>query len=354
MKSYNVKCKGCGIYLNDDPSSLGFVKNFNPDKTKYCKRCFDIKHYNKCSTTIENINEIKNTLDNLELDNYNIFIVLDVLDLKNSLIEKYKNYKNVYYVINKMDLLPEGHYKALTEKNIINNIDELGYDYQSIIFCSTKSNSSIKNINEIIKKSKNKNIFIGKSNVGKSSLIKKLCALNKVKDNIIVSNYLNTTNNLNKIKMNKFTIIDTPGFINEKSILNYINLKDVKKIQYDNINKPKNYQVFEPRVFKIENLVSLVFVPYEKANVTFYLSDQLNISTSKYDQNKASKLNNISKNISYIDNDEIIEVSIENLNKNKNNIVISGLGLVAFKNIKDIKIYIKKDVNINLLNYQII
>lgn len=354
MKFYNIKCKGCGIYLNDDPKSLGFVKNFVQDKTLYCKRCFDIKHYNKCETTTDNINEIKETLDNLELDNYNIFIVIDVLDLKNSLIEKYKDYKNVYYVINKMDLLPKNHHKELTEKNIIKNIESLGYEFESIIFCSTKSNSSIKHINEIIKNSKSKNIFIGKSNVGKSSLIKKLCALNKIKDNIIVSSYLNTTNNLNKIKINKFTIIDTPGFINSNSILNFVELKNVKKIQYDHINKPKNYQLFESRTFKIENLVSLVVTPKKRSNVTFYMNDHLNICANKYDEVKSKKLNNLIGNVAYTKNDDIKEIVFNNFNEGKNNIVISGLGLITFKEIKEIRIYINKEVDVNLLKYQII
>lgn len=355
MKSYNIKCKGCGIYLNDNPNSLGYVKNFNVEKTKYCKRCFDIKHYNKCITTTSYIDEINNTLDNLILDNYNIFIVLDVLDLKNSLIEKYKEYKNIYYIINKMDLLPKNHFRELTEENIIKNIELLGYQYESIIFCSTKSNSSIKNIDQIIKQSKNKNIFIGKSNVGKSSLIKKICELNKIKANVIVSNYLNTTNNLNKIKINRWTIIDTPGHINEKSILNYINLKDVKKIKYDNIKKPRNYQLFEPRTFKIENLVSLVFIPNKDSNVTFYTNDNLNILTSRFSEQKSVKLNNISNNINYIDNKKsIIEIIFNNLSNSKNNLVISGLCLISFKNIKEVRVYLKEDINVDILNYQII
>lgn len=354
MKSYNVKCKGCGIYLNDDPNSLGYVKNFDPNRTNYCKRCFDIKHYNKCETTTSYINEINQTLDNLVLDNYNIFIVLDVLDLKNSLIDKYKHFNNVYYVVNKMDLLPKNHHREATENNIIKTIEQLDYNFESIIFCSIKSNSSIKNIDNIIKQSKNKNIFIGKSNVGKSSIIKRLCAINKVKENVVVSNFLNTTNNLNKIKLNKWTIVDTPGFINEHSILNYVNLKDVKKIQYKEINKVKNFQIYEKRVFKIENLISLIFSPYDKANVTFYLNNQLNVAASKFDIKKSSKLNNELKNISYNTNDNIIEICFDNLNKNKNNLVISGLGLVSFKNIKSIHVYIKKNVNVNILNYQII
>ena len=353
MKSYNVKCKGCGIYLNDDINSLGYCKNFDPVKTKYCKRCFDIKNYNKCDTSEANIVAINKTLDSLDITNYDVFIILDVLDLTNSLIERYKDNKNVVYVINKMDLLPINHDVNLTKAHIIENIDALGYQYASLIFGSTKSNSSIKIIDEYLRNSPHKKaIFLGKSNSGKTSLIKKLCALNKVKENVVVSSYLNTTNDLNQIKINKFySIIDTPGFINATSLLNEISLKDIKKLQCNCIKTPKTFQVYESRTFKIENLVTINVYPSNKGSVTFYMQDNLHIEPSKLKD--AFKLNNLKQYVSYV-NVKPCEVTTFALQPTKQNVVISGLGMIATKNIEKVEVYMQAGININLLKKQII
>lgn len=354
MKSYNIKCKGCGIYLNDDEKSMGYVKNYKIDITKYCKRCFDIKHYNKCETIDSHKDEIVNVLDSLVLDNYIIFVVIDVLDIKNSLIEKYKDHDNVVYIINKMDLLPMNHIKELTEKNIIDDIDQLGYQYRAIAFTSIKSTTSIKLINDILNDDDNYNkkfIFIGKSNTGKSTLIKRICLINKSKESIVASKYLNTTNHLNKLKINRHVVIDTPGFINEYSILNFLDLNDVNKIQYQTIKKPKSYQIFESRTYKIENVATINIYSSKKSHITFYIEDKLNIASSKL--KPEIKLNNLSNYVSLNDNETKI-TTFEFNDTDKKNIVISGLGLLSFQNIEKIEVLTNDKVNINLLLKQII
>ncbi len=350
MKSYNVKCKGCGIYLNDDPSSLGYAKNFKPNITKYCKRCFDIKNYHKCETTTQNLAAIQATLDGLDLTDYLVIVVLDVLDLQNSLIEQYQNHPHVVYVVNKMDLLPSRHQRELTVNHIVENLEALHYQFQDIIFCSTKSRSSIKVLDEYLKNQPfKKMIVLGKSNTGKSSLIKALCALNKVDEHLIVSSYLNTTNDLNKVKVNKYyQLIDTPGFINNHSMLNFLALKDIKKIHCENTHHAKNFQIYESRTFKLENLVTINVYPYKNACLTFYIQDNLHLEACKL--KPSMTLAHQSTSMNYSTSPSLAIRTFDFSTKNtKVNIAISGIGLLSFKNLEKIEILVHKDVNVNVL-----
>lgn len=356
MRFYNIKCKGCGAYLNDNPEELGYVSSFTINKTIYCQRCFCIKHYNIVNVCNKQQEVIEDTLNQLDLSKANIFIILDVLDLKNSLIEQYKTNANVIYLINKIDLLPNNHHSEITRKNIINNLKMFNYQFKSIFFCSVNVVNSIRKINDYIKKSQcKKNIFIGKSNVGKSSIIKALCKLNKINSLLLVSDYLNTTNNINQIKTKDMQLIDTPGYINQKSILNFIQPKKIKKIIYHSINHPRNYQIYENRIFKIENLLSIFFFVNEKrTNVTFYTNDKLNILNTK--AKLPLKLNSLPNNISYIDNIDFETIEFNNFNseRNKINLVISGLGIISFRNLQKIVILKPKELECCILPYQII
>ena len=78
-------------------------------------------------------------------------------------------------------------------------------------------------------KDKQKTYFMGKTNVGKSSLINAFLSISKIDSKLATSPIKNTTLNLIKIKMNRCQLIVTPGYPNEKSIFNFISSKDILK-----------------------------------------------------------------------------------------------------------------------------
>ena len=84
-----------------------------------------------------------------------------------------------------------------------------------MILCSNK-------LEKISKENKKKIIFIGRSNVGKSTIINALLKLNNLDDTLITNNSINTTVNLQQIKINKITIIDTPGYLSQGNLLMYL------------------------------------------------------------------------------------------------------------------------------------
>lgn len=349
-KFYNKKCIGCGSYLSSDIESPSYVEKIS-DNVKYCKRCFRLINYGEM---IKNVNdsEIEKSLTNMIINNNLVVMVIDLFDIKGSIIEEYKNYNNLILLINKGNVFPKNFNKSISLEYISKIFKELGMrSYWNIIIYDSKENMGIKTIyNNLIKISNKKKVYIiGRTNVGKSSLINALLSLTKSNKKITVSPYKNTTLNYNKIIIDKnLTIIDTPGFKN-KNILSYIDDKDEKKIlesklcsksfQIKNINSNQSY------IFG--NFISIGVIENDaNSSITFYGYNSISITRSKF-ENEVKNINNQSSqyfpklNSNQIIRDEII------LDKNKKyTIFLSGIGFVVAKRIS--KLIITKTIDINL------
>lgn len=353
---YNVKCKGCGSYLNDEENKNGFVKNYTPKKTLYCKRCFQLIHYNIIEENPIQVDDIISTLKDLDLKKHLIFMVIDIFDIPSTIIKEINTFDNLVIIVNKMDLLPKNYIIELTQKNIIENLNNFGFQNNDVIFCSSKYKSSTKIIKDYIIKAhynKMKSIFIGKSNVGKSSIIKRISDIEEKDSKLTISPYLNTTLNFQKIKIsNDLIVIDTPGFINDKSILNFIDYKNTKKIICAKIKKVRTFSLHENRTYNIDNLVRVDVETINNSSITFYINDTIKIISSKIKDN-----NNLLKNtnsISYKGSINLTEHIFELDDSKKENICISGLGLISLNKCKKVKIILSENIEVNLMSKQII
>ncbi len=85
--------------------------------------------------------------------------------------------------------------------------------------------------------------------------------------------------------------------------------------------------------------------------MTFYCQDFLHIEPSKLKSKIA--LNNSKTYLSYKQDITCILQTFE-MSPCKQNIVISGLGMLALKNIEKIEIFVPEHTNVNLLKKQII
>lgn len=362
MKSYNKKCIGCGVILNDNPAKLGFVQNFDSEKTKYCKRCFNIIYYQKIDNSNLNYQEIENNFKSIKYEkNICIFHVIDVLNLDKSIMLNLIDFDNpLYFVVNKMDCLPKSYNAEITNEYIVKTIESYGFKNPKILYTSKSNNSSIKRlyktINSITKK-KYKPIFVGNTNVGKSSLLNSLKKINKQFEELTVSPFVNTTINFKKIKIDKNEIIDTPGLFQSTNITNYLDPENIKKISNFKNNKPINFFINPNQSLMIDALVIVSYLDGIKSNFTFYISNSLKIERMKLEnveKNFSNALNNSYK-IKYVDNLPLIEHTF-NLDENyKHNISIDGLGLISLnKGIKLIKIKVRPEVGVYLNKYAII
>ncbi|BAO73585.1 ribosome biogenesis GTPase YqeH [Ureaplasma parvum] len=358
----NKKCKGCGAFLNDQINTIGYTPKINETKTNLCQRCFKLIHYNKLEKVSTNLNQsIKETINTLNFSNLQIFAVLDILDLEHTIIDELKEYQNkIIFLVNKIDLLPQRYNSELVNENVVKTLINHGFIDPKIIYVSTHSNTSLKKVMDYIKNATNKkqkSIFFGKSNVGKSSLINALLALNKIKTKLTISSYTNTTINLNKINIQEHQILDAPGVCFDENILNYVRDEDNKSIMISYGAKAINYQINPQQALMISGLVGIQYLKGQKTTFTLYVSFQLDIHRCKLENfimnfNKRyllAKFNYLNQDLEFVDH-------LITLNKDqKTNICIAGLGLLVINaHAEQICIRLPKSVGLKVAKYAII
>lgn len=356
--NYNKKCKGCGNFFSKDINSPSYVKQLN-ENTKYCLRCFQWINYRKINNDHVNNALIKKELNQLLLENKCVIIVVDLFDIFNTLIE-IKKYKKILIVLNKLDCFP----KKFNLNTTINNFKKIvNYVYKKdfeIIFYDAYKKTNLNKINTFIENnSKNKDItyVIGKTNVGKSSLINALLQNNKMQKQLLETPYMNTTISLSKIKINKSIIIDTPGFINEQSYFNYINNDDVQKINEINKFVVNSFNLLDNKqAFFIEKLFYLSTLQItDKASITFYKPKNLKLHRTKQDKVK-DILNNDKLNlINFQDqNIKMKTVTIECEPEKKYNLFVNGISLISLKNIVKFSYTCPENMNIFITEFALI
>ena len=140
-----------------------------------------------------------------------------------------------------------------------------------------------------------------------------------------------TTLNTVKIEVNEhLTLIDTPGLVDNGSILNQVDQKMVKKISAKKEIKPRTYQLRKNQSIIIEDLVRIDYVEGEKNSFTLFVSNDLKVRRllNLFNNDELKDKNKITYNLKY---DE--------------DLVVSGLGFIKIVDKGTINIYIDKDVD---------
>ncbi len=318
----NKKCSGCGVLLQtENKKAKGYISKDKIVDSNYCERCFQIIHYNKKTVTeLENINEyIKGQVNkNAEY----VYFLLDFLSISQEAINMYQDIRvPKTLVISKLDIIP----KSIKE-SVITDWLRKTYDIKdNIIFQSTKKNintkSIIKNLEE---RNVNKCYILGYTNAGKSTLINKLCSVEREEHHdITTSSIPNTTIDFIEIQLNnKLTIIDSPGFTLNNTFYFENEFDLIKRVN------PKKY--LKPITYQLKNIASILIEDKIRLNssinnsLTFYISNDINIERVFESNTKLSDKNEI-----------IIEIP-EN-----SDLVIKSLGFINIK--KSCKLKINSD-----------
>ena len=314
------KCIGCGIILQTiDAQKEGYVDNIEKD---ICERCFKLKNYGEYKVVSIGNETYKEILSNIPKD----ALVVYLTSLLNINLDYVKDFNNVIFVLTKKDLLP----KSVKDYKLIEYISKEVNKYLDIEIISSFKNYNLDNLLSMIKKhSHNKEIyFVGMTNSGKSTLINKLIKNYSEKDiEETTSMYPSTTLNKIEIDLDGLKIIDTPGLLSNGSILNTLNLKEIKKITPKKEIKPRSYQLKGNGSLVIENYIRIDY--HEDNNIAVYLANNLNITKMTHDNPRLKE----TKKYSF------------NLEKNKD-IVVEDLCFIKFTKSCKIDIYTPLEVNI--------
>ena len=318
----NKKCVGCGSILQtEDVDKEGFVKSSVYDKSEYCERCFKIIHYGEYSVLDKKI-DTDGIVRNINSDRIaSVAFLIDPLNITDTLkrtIAKFKG--NKYLIITKKDLLP----RSLKEKKLIEYVKNNIYDTDNIICISSVKKYNIDLFLKTLIKDKVRRIYIvGLTNSGKSTFINSILSSIKKKPVITTSSIPNTTASFITIKVSsKITIVDTPGFIDNNAIYNFIDYKKIiklypkKEIKVKTFQVRSNYSIVVNDILRIENTFSRL------NSFSFYMNDKLRYEKIK---EKNDKLRNLP--------------SVEYDINEPTDIVINGLGFIRITKVGKIRIY---------------
>ena len=287
------KCTGCGITLQtEDINKEGYTENID---NELCLRCFKLKNYGEYKAVTLNNKDYTDILNSIPKD----ALVVYLTSLLNINLEYINKFNNVILVLTKKDLLP----KSVQDYKLINYISNITNNYLDI---------------EIISSIKNYNL---------DSLLNKIKKYTDKQLEVTTSLYPSTTLNKIEINLDNLKIIDTPGLLNEGSILNNLSLKEIKKITPKKEIKPRSYQLKGKGSLVIEDYIRLDY--YTNNNITIYIANNLNITKMTHNNPKLKEC----KKITF------------NLEKDKD-IVIEDLCFIKFTKKGKVDIYTKYDINI--------
>lgn len=293
------KCAGCGDVLLDNSHIL-------------CERCFRIQHYNDYKVVVKNNNEFLKILEDINKTNSLVVLVLDLFHLpKNLDVIKNMLKNDILLVLTKRDLLP----KSVSDAKFLDYVDKFNIKYVDKVLISSPKNYNFDTLFGLIKKYKNsKEVYVvGFTNAGKSTMINKLIYnYSDNKTSITTSSLPSTTLGTIEIKFNDdLTIIDTPGLLDEGSIINYLDASMLKKINPKKEIRPITYQIRHKQIILVDELLEIECE--NKNSISLYFSNQLEVKRI-YEKRESGLV------------DHVIEVP------ERSDIVISGLGFVKVIN----------------------
>lgn len=350
-------CKGCGVELqNDNPDALGYVPSLD---ASYCQRCYRIRHYGDLTINMQQGIENNQTLDKINDIDGTVFWVTDLFNLESNLISRLNHKlpgKDIVMVLTKRDVLPA----TLTDKKIIDYVQgrlkEEGIRVKDIIvggYMLKKGDESrevLEEIREDIDKyAKNGNaIFIGTANAGKSTLVNRLIA----SEDLTISRNPGTTLDVVKVDADGFTLYDTPGLENARSILSVLDPKDLKAVIPTKPIKPLVTQIYEDQSFAVGGLARLDVIAAGKATVVAYFSRNLPVHRGKLENADALWEKHLGEMLSPAidETPETMEIwQAPNLKPGqKMDIVIHGLGWFTVSgDIQEIYVRVHKGIQVS-------
>lgn len=326
----NKICRGCGaLFQSNNPELEGFIKEENKEKSTLCERCFKIRNYGEYQKITKKNDDFFEILKQINETGDLVVLVIDIFNINKDIKEICSYFKNndVLVVLNKRDVLP----LSVKINNLLAYVDRLGINYIDKLIISTAKNYNFDLLmNKINTYKKSKNVYVvGFTNVGKSSMINKI--IYNYSDSILdVTTSILPSTTLSNVKVDvneNLTLIDTPGIIDDGSIMNYLEPEKLKKVLPRNEIRTITYQIRSKQSIFIEDLVR---IDCEMSNnLTLYFSNKLDITR---EFNNSDKLRNLEKH-------ELIVFENQD-------IVISGLGFIKVTDNGRIIIYTVPNVDV--------
>lgn len=234
-------CQGCGAQIqHTDQANFGFVpEHLAEQEFILCQRCFRISHYGR-----DELGAIAPS-DSLELIraglawSTGVVLVVDLLDFEAGLPAELLHLvkvKKLILALNKVDLIPEHTPFREVERWVQERTAHFGLSKANAVLISAVSGYGFPDLADMLAELGKKVLFVGITNVGKSSVIERLLHMRigggqrrKVKPTI--SAYPGTTVNVSRWHCpGGLVLADSPGYVPRGRISDLVEPEHAVKI----------------------------------------------------------------------------------------------------------------------------
>lgn len=283
-------CDGCGAILqSQDKDKAGYVpESALQNESVICRRCFRLKHYNEVQDVNYSDDDFLRMIHQISNTESLVVKIVDIFDFNGSFITGIKRLTGnnpVLLVGNKVDLLPKSTYKNRLIHWMKKMAAEQGVKVVDVYLVSAAKGIGFDEVEAAMEKYRQgKDIYVvGCTNVGKSTFINQLINRTSGTEDAITTSYFpGTTLGFIEIPLDqKTSLYDTPGIVNRRQLVHYVDEQDLKIITPRKELKPKVYQLNEQQTLFFGGFCRFDFEKGIRQSFICYFSNQLMIHRTK-------------------------------------------------------------------------
>lgn len=325
----NKQCQGCGVPLQtENPNEIGYIKSLDQE---YCVSCFRLKNYGDLSKVTQNKVDPFEMLEKVSQIDALFVWVVDLFHLEESKIgslHRWFNDKEVVIMATKRELLPKTMSLSKIKNALQPFINESHLNIVDVLitgnFGKMNKDNNIRRLNSLKDEfRKDKIVFFGKTNVGKSSLIN---ALSNTSD-LSVSVLPGTTIDIVKVASDVEELYDSAGISMNETLLDKLSNETVKLLQQKKTIKPINFQLKDNQSLIVDGFGYIDFKHEGSYSITCYLPDSVKLHRTKTE--------NVTQQFSRFESelrDEKLISKNHSISHKNTDIVIMDLGFITLHN----------------------